>query len=144
MNANVNSSLSLLDSTLDDLADMPEFKVYPNGAHIVTISFEEKSVNDHPCVELKMVAVSTEELANPEDTPLVAGDTGSVLYMLDNEFGQGSLKAVLKPLGQYFGIGNLREIMDAANGAECMVVTKQRQNKEKTQTYLSVTSINVV
>lgn len=143
MNANSNSS-SLLDSTLDDLADMPEFKVYPNGAHTVSISFEEKEVNGHPSVELKMVAIETQELANPSDTPLVAGDTGSVLYMLDNEFGQGSLKAILKPLGQHFGLGNLREIMEAAAGTECMVVTKQRMNKDKTQTYLSVTSIEVI
>lgn len=140
-----DANYSLLDSTLDDLNDLPEFKVYPNGAHIVTISFEQKEVNSHPCVELKMRAVETAELADPaKDTPLNAGDEGSVLYMLDNEFGVGSLKAILKPLGQYLGMSVPREIMEASKDLNCMVVTKQRQNKDKTATYVSVTSINVV
>ena len=138
------SDFNLLDQTLDDLADLPEFKLYPNGAHTVTIQFEEKTINNHPCVELSMIAVRTEELSNPSDTELTAGDTGSVLYMLDNEFGQGALKNLLKPLGQHFGISNLREIMDASAMLECLVVTKQRQNKEKTQSYMSVTSLTVV
>jgi len=133
----------MLDSTLDDLADMPEYKLFPNGAHNVTIAFEEKAVNDHPSVELKMTAISTEELANPADTPLNAGETGSVLYMLDNEFGQGALKNILKVLGQHFGKNNLREIMEDSTGLECQVVTKQRMNKEKTQSFLSVASLTV-
>ena len=134
---------SMLDSTLDDLADLPEFKVYPNGTHRVTISFEEKDVNGHPSVELKMAAIGTEELSNPSDTPLNAGEVGSVLYMLDNEFGQGGLKKVLQILGKHFGLVNLREIMEASAGLECLVTTKQRQNKEKTQSYLSIYSIEV-
>lgn len=134
---------SMLDSTLDDLADLPEFKIYPNGTHRVTISFEEKDVNGHPSVELKMAAIGTEELSNPSDTPLSAGEVGSVLYMLDNEFGQGGLKKILQVLGKHFGLGNLREIMEASAGLECLVTTKQRQNKEKTQSYLSIYSIEV-
>ena len=135
---------NLLDYNLDDLADLPEFKPFPNGAHTARIKFEEKEINGNPAIELSLTGVSTEELADPNDTPIKPGDTASVLFMLNNEFGQGALKAVLKPLGNHFGIANLRQIMEAANGTECLVVTKQRQNKDKTATYMSVASLSVL
>ncbi len=136
--------MDLLDSSLDDLADLPEFKVFPNGAHICTIKFESKDVNGHPSIECTLTGISTEELANPADTPIAAGDVSSVLFMMDNEFGQGALKAVMKPLAAHFGTSKISETIEAAKGAECLVVTKQRQNKEKTQTYLSIASITVM
>lgn len=132
----------LLDANLDDLADLPEFGVYPAGVHKVVIQWESKKVAEHPSVELKMKAIETEELSNPEaDQPLAAGAEGNVLFMLDNEFGQGKLKLIIKPLAAATGLSSLREIMEASNGMEVSVVTKVRQNKDKTQTYTDVTKI---
>jgi hypothetical protein len=88
-----------------------------------------------------MTAVETVELANPTDTPLAAGAEGSVLFMLDNEFGQGALKAVMKPLAAATGLGNLQGIMEATAGMEVTVVTKVRQNRDKTQSYTDVKKI---
>lgn len=133
---------NLLDANLDDLADLPEFGTYPPGAHKVTIKFEEKEVNNHPCIELQMVAIETEELANPgADQPLAPGAQGSVLYMLDNEFGQGNLKKTIKPLAAMLGVSSLRAVIEGANGMEVTVVTKVRQNKDKTQSYTDVSKI---
>lgn len=132
---------SLLDANLDDLADLPEFGTYPAGSHKVTIKFEEKEVNNHPCVELQMVAIETEELSDPTATPLAPGAQGSVLYMLDKEFGQGALKKTIKPLAAATGQSNLRAIMEAANGMEVTVITKIRQNKDKSQSYTDVTKL---
>lgn len=134
---------SLLDANLDDLADLPEFGVYPPGSHKVTIKWEQKEVNAHPCVELQMTAIETEELSNPEDTPLAPGAQGSVLYMLDNEFGQGNLKKVVKPLAEALGVSSLREILAQSSGMEVSVITKVRQNKDKTQSYTDVTKVIV-
>lgn len=131
----------LLDANLDDLADLPEFGVFPAGVHKVVISWEQKTVNNHPSIELKMKAIETEELSNPEDTPLTAGAEGSVLFMLDNEFGQGKLKQIIKPLAGATGQGQLRGIIEASNGMEVSVVTKVRQNKDKTQSYTEVSKI---
>lgn len=131
----------LLDANLDDLADLPEFSVFPAGVHKVVISWEQKTVNNHPSIELKMKAIETEELSNPEDTPLTAGAEGSVLFMLDNEFGQGKLKQIIKPLAGATGQGQLRGIIEASNGMEVSVVTKVRQNKDRTQSYTDVSKI---
>lgn len=140
--SDTNASLnSLLDSSIDDLADLPEFQVYPNGVHRVTIKWESKEVNKHPCLELGMTAIETVELANAADTPLAAGTESSVLFMLDNEFGQGKMKSIMATLAAACGTGSIRETMEASNGMEVQVVTKVRMNKDKSQSYTDVTKV---
>ena len=145
MSENQNISISiddLLNSSVDDLADMPEFAVFPAGAHRVSVSFSSKTVNKHPSVEMKMVARETVELANPnDDQPLAAGTEGTILFMLDNDLGQGKLKDILKVFAGVTGGATLSEIMANANGSEVVAVTKVRQNKEKTQSYTDVVKV---
>ena len=143
---------SLLAMSLDDLPDLPEFKVYPAGAHRVTMKFEKKQIGTHPAVEAKFTMIATEELTDPaKDQPVDAGTESSVAYMLDNEFGLGNLKDLLKPLAEHFGIvtnekGATLAVIAATNEAnlEVVIVTKTRQNKEKTQTYLEITQLIVI
>ncbi len=133
---------SLLDSSIDDLADLPEFQVYPNGVHKVIVNFEQKVVNKHPCVELKMAAVETIELADPtKDAPLLPGTESTVLFMLDNEFGQAKFKAVIKAFATYCGTTSIKDTIEAAQGMEVDVVCKVRQNKDKSQSYTDVTKV---
>lgn len=135
---------SILDSSIDDLADLPEFAVFPNGVHRVLINWESKEVNKHPCMELKMKAIETVELANPAaDEPLVAGTESGVLFMLDNEFGQGKFKTLIKILAAATGTSKISEAVEASNGMEVQVVCKVRQNKDKTQSYTDVSKIIV-
>lgn len=135
---------ALLDMSLDDMQDLPEFKVLNNGAHRVTIEFETKEINKHPAVELKVKLLETLELADPSQEPDAVGTESSVAFMMDNEFGQGGLKEILKPLAAHFGTTKFGEIKEQAKGMEVVIVTKQRQNKDKTQTYLSITKLAVV
>jgi hypothetical protein len=136
---------SILDGTLDDLADLPEFRPYPAGTHRVNIKFEQKVVNKHPGFELKMKAVETVELpAGSTEEPLAAGAETAVLFLLDNEIGQGAFKKVLSSLANHYGAKSNRELIAEAQGAECLVVTKQRQNKDKNQTYTDIVELQVV
>ena len=135
---------SLLDGTLDDLADAPEFKPFPAGTHKVTIGITQKKIGTHPAFELAMKAVETIELANAEDTPLVAGATTSEAFMMDNELGQGNFKKVLKSLADHFGAKSNRELIAEAQNLEVLVVTKVRQNKDKTQSYTSIVELQVI
>jgi len=135
---------SLLDSSIDDLADLPEFAVYPAGVHRVIISFAEKVVNNHPSVEMGMKCVETIELSDPtKDEPLVPGTESSVLYMLDNEFSQGKFKKIMQVLAASCGTASIRDTMEAAQGMEVEAVCKPRQNKEKTQSYTEVIKLMV-
>ena len=139
----MNSILnSLLDSSLYDLADLPAFKVIKPGAHKVIIDWEEKKINDHPALEMKLKLVETLELADPSSAPDEPGTESSVVFMLDNEFGQGNLKTVLKPIGAHLGIDKLVDIVTWSKGMEVTVITKQRKDKEdKDRVYLQVKSV---
>lgn len=133
---------SLLDGTLDDLADMPEFRPYPPGTHKVTITLVQKEINKKPAFELKMKAVETIELANPsEDKPLESGGEASVAFILDNEYGQGGLKNLLKAAAEKFGAKSNRELIADVQNAEAAVVTNLRANKDKTQFYTNLVEI---
>lgn len=135
---------SLLDGTLDDLADVPEFKPFPAGAHKVVLTITQKEINKHPAFEIGMKAVETLELANPsDDQPLVPGATTSVAYMMDNELGQGNFKKILKAAAEHFGAKSNRDLIADLQNCECMVVTKVRQNKDKTQSYTDIVELQV-
>lgn len=136
----------LLDKTLDDLADLPEFKPFTPGAHRVRINFEKKIVNNHPSVEMSMELLETLELADPstEEGASKPGDKTSVLFMLDNEMGQGKLKEVLKPISAALGLGKISEVIEAAKDLEVVVSTKVRVNKDKPDAkYTDIVSLQV-
>ena len=91
---------------------------------------------------MKLKLVETLELADPSSTPDEPGTESSVVFMLDNEFGQGNLKTVLKPIGAHLGIDKLVDIVTWSKGMEVTVITKQRKDKEdKDRVYLQVKSV---
>jgi hypothetical protein len=146
MEQNQQSAIdSLLDSTLDDLADMPEFKVFPNGVHKFTISWSQKEINKHPALELKMKYLEKIEMADATEVPPETGTESSILFMLDNEFGQGSLKEVAKAIATGLGTPNMKisEMMKASDGMTLIGAIKIRENKDKTQKYNSIASCQV-
>jgi len=135
---------SLLDGTLDDLADAPEFKPFPAGTHKVIITIVQKKIGTHPAFEVGMKAVETLELANSEEAPLAAGATTSVAYMMDNDLGQGNFKKILASLAAHFGAKSNRELIAEAQNLEVAVVTKVRPNKDKTQLYTDIVELQVI
>ena len=146
MNDNISS---LLDSNLDDLADLPEFVTPPAGAYNATIlSIEEKLIGVNPAVEFKFKLMETMELANTTDTPVANGTECSVAFMLNNEFGVGNLKAALKPLQTHLGTTTARETMEAAKGMSVLLTTTVRKGKAGTdkadQRYLGIHRIAAI
>lgn len=143
---------ALLDATLDDLPDLPEFKPYPAGVHKVIMDFEtkvkpaEKNKPKEVTINCKLKAVATVELADATvDVPLNPGDETTVMFQLGNEFGQGALKNLLKDLASGLKLpdgSSLSAIMAAAKGCECIVTTQQRANKNnKDQVFTQIKSV---
>lgn len=138
---------ALLDGTLDDLADIPEFRTFPPGAHKVKFNWEQRVVNNHPAIEVRLTAVETVELAKPadeENKALVGGEVGSVLYMLDNAIGQGKFKELMKSFAAHYGAKSNRELLTDAQGSEVLVVTDLHSNKEKTKSYMDIVKLQVI
>ena len=139
---------ALLDGTLDDLADMPEFKPYPVGMHRVNVNVQVKKMEKHKAVEFKFSAIETIELpAGSEDKPLEHGAETSILLFLSHdkptvaEMGQGQFKDICKQAVAKFGAKSNRELIEDMNGAEAVIVTSQRSNKDKTKLYTQLDGI---
>ena len=144
---------ALLDGTLDDLADLPTFEAFPVGAHKVIISWQTKDkdgkkplvINKHPTIQLNLTAIETVELpAGSEDKPLTKGAETSVLFMMDNDMGQGAFKEIMKALAKHYGAESPRVLMEKSEKAECLVVTNKRPNKEKTKMYTGIDALQVL
>ena len=136
---------ALLDSTLDDLADLPEFKNFNPGVHRVLATLSIKEVNGKDVIELSMKGMESLEMVNPTDEPIKEGDTSSVIFMLDNEFGVGNFKKIATPIAAALGTTTNRETIEQCDDLECLIVTSLRVDKnDKDRFYLNVKELNVV
>lgn len=158
LNHNVSMD-DLLDGTLDDLADVPEFKPFPAGAHVVQIFFDAtKKINEMPAIEVKLVHRETAELADTNGTPPNAGDSTNVIYILKkkndkgevvrNELAEGQFKQLLASLAPAFPDATTnRGIMEAAQGYEVLAVTSIRKNekdKNNVKYYTALDSVSLL
>ena len=135
---------SLLDMTLDDLADMPEFSVPPAGAYMATIlGIEKKEINEHPSWEVKFRIDEVVELSDPTATPPAPKAETSTAFMMDNEMGQGSFKEFMKPLAAHLGTTSISAVVEGAKGLQIVLVTTVRQNKDKTASYLGIKAVSI-
>ena len=142
---------SLLDATLDDLADIPSIQIYPNGVHKATITF--KIDDKKSAVQVGFTYVEAMELADPSAVAPEVGAKNSLylgLKMKDgltsNKYAQGTLKMIASALAERFPGSSTREILEAAEGAEVLIVTKIRYGKGEYEgkDNLDVTKIEVL
>lgn len=136
----------LLDSTLDDLEDLPTFEPYHPGVHKVLISMESKTINNHPTVTVDCELIETVELAEPtKDIAQVAGSKAGTMCMLDNEFGRGAFKLLAKPIGEALNINSPREVIEATKQLEVIIVTFIKLDKDdKTIRRMNIKELMVV
>lgn len=143
----VDKAASIMDQTLDDLPDLPGFKVPPTGAYAVEVlSIIEKKIGDHPAVEAKFKIIEVTEVSGALDegeAPPAVGDECNVAYMLDNDTGQGFLKDFLRPIGEHLGIKNLREIAEKSKGMLLVIVAKRTYDKAKDRHYFNLKKLTV-
>lgn len=135
---------SLLDGTLDDLLDAPEFKPFPPGAHQVTIvSWEQKAMDDkkdsskkNVMVVMKIKAIQTVETPAGSEEVCSPGQEENLSFFLVHhsspqamEIGQGAFKEIMKSLAGHFGAKSNRELMVDSTGAEVLITTSLRKDK---------------
>jgi len=137
--------LDLLDKSIDDLADLPEFKVPATGVYKLHVTATTKAINDKPAVATSFTVrevVELEDSSIPEEERAKAGDKFDMPFILkdkdgaDSEVAWGRLKEFLKPFEAHFGEKNLKVLITGplAQGVDitAKVVKKQRKDdKEK-------------
>lgn len=82
-----------LNSSISDLAELPEFVPFPAGLHMCVMDYEVRKLGDDPAFCLKLTGQETVELSDPDnDKPIEAGHEVELSFNLNNEFGQGRLR----------------------------------------------------
>ena len=151
---NLNMNIDqLLDGTLDDLADVPEYKDIPPGIHKCSINFELKQVGDKKfqAIQVTLTAIETVELPAGATEGAEKGQKSNVLLFLQHDkptvvqLGQGQFKALMKSLAAAYGDQSPRALMEAAQNSEVLAVTSFRQDKrDKTKQYFQLDGITVM
>jgi hypothetical protein len=128
-------NFDLLDSSIDELADLESFSPIPAGTHRLSISWDTKEVNGKPGVVMGMTVLDTVEMADSSETPPEPGKKADILFLLlkddgsPNTVGQGQLKEVINALREVHGGDSVKEVMEASEGAEVVATLKVRANK---------------
>ena len=134
----------LLDGTLDELADVPEFKIYPPGVHrCILTGFEVDKENGIIYMNLK--GKETVELpSGSEDDPISDGQETRMRYQMTNEYGQGDFKKIMAALAEHFGKKSNNALMEDGTGAEVLIATNiQVDKKDKSKKYLRIDTLVV-
>lgn len=138
---------NLMDSSLDDIADLPAFVVPPVGHYHLTLSLESKSINDKPAIQANWVVDQTVELKDKTAVATEVGTKFNSLFMMDNEFGQGAFKALLMPLKEGLGLGGLRihEILSKVQNVKVKADLKHRKDKnDADKIYPNVQNVELI
>ena len=145
MNTSVND---ILDSTLDDLADLPETKPFPAGVHKATmfLSAPAPKPGKNPQVIAKFKHRETVELVDASAVSPNPEDESTIFISLKkkdgtpNEFGQGQVKQLLAPLAAAGLTGTSRELIEATKaGIDVVIVVATRDyNGTDQQTLKSI------
>lgn len=109
----------LLDKSIDDLADLPAFKVPDTGVYMLHVTADMKEINKKPAVTFSHKIRGIVELAEdiPEAERAKPDDKFDVAFILkddngaDNEMGWGRLKEYLKPFEAYYGEKNIKTLL---------------------------------
>lgn len=131
---------SLLDKNLDDIADLPEWRIFPAGVHKITVNWDtkerewmDKDKNEKQkgkVVVCKVTHISTEEQVDKNETPLTEGAQATVEFNPYYEQQISALKGVLKNMEATVGSNNLKELIKGTEGFEVLMVSKVRKWKK--------------
>lgn len=136
---------TLLDSDLDDLADLPSFAPFTPGIHQCKLTLALKEISGKAAIEAAFTYIATQEAVDPEAELPKEGDGCNLLFFLNNDVGQGKWKEFGKPLKAHFGVTSSRDVIDSCQDVEVMIVSGLRKNKEDPdKPYFDVKKIQVI
>lgn len=135
MSTNSDNLDNLLDETLDDLADLPVSAPFPSGAHLVdmTVTRDAKKPTTYYA---KFTHKATLELTDPSKVPPNPGDEAVMFIHTKkkdgtvNEFGQGQLKMILKPLAERLGTTSIQALIEATKSGIEVAITSGIKKSE--------------
>lgn len=142
---------SLLDSSLEDLADAPTWQEFPPGVHRCIVEDVEQFKVDgnerKAGIKFKFKGLETVEAQDPNKV-IEPGQVTSVSFFLIHpndmvmKSGQGGFKEVMAATAEQFGAAPNRELMEKIKGAEVLIATDLRKDKKTDREYLQLKGLS--
>lgn len=145
----LNGLAGLLNSTLDDVADLPSFECPPSGHYKLAVSLNVKKINNKDAVELACEILETLELVDVNATPPAPGGKFSTAFQIGNadvdkaKTAMSFLKAAVKPIMEALGTTSFGDVLGGqVQGMQVFATVKRRADKDDPEKfYASVSNI---
>lgn len=134
---------SILDASIDDLADLPEFKAPHAGIYGLRVSLEMKAINEKPAFVAHFVINECKELANASEVPEAehskAGDKFDIAFILKdkdgnrNETAEGFFKKFMAPFHAHYNEKSIRTLVEGPLKDGVDITAKVSRKKRKTE-----------
>lgn len=158
----------ILDTSLDDIEDLPEYLDFcPTGSFVLEITeakMDEAEVDDPapdkkgqkmmaPVMRVTYEILSIGELSDPESANLVktretdgAGSrfSESFFFHKDKKKSSEIFKAKYKEVAKKFGVGTVRETLEVLKGAVITSLVKSNKAKDGDRYFINTKNIQVV
>lgn len=140
-----------LDTTLDDIEDLPQFIVPLSGAYTLNFSgINDKEINDKEAFDCDFTVEEVHELteeanvAEGEAAPKV-GDKFNLPYFKGNKFSTGLFKSdILKPIASHFQLKTVGEVVAAVKDIKVMMIVKRSYNKKADRYFAKIKKLQVL
>jgi hypothetical protein len=147
------------DFSLDEIEDLPEFKIPPTGAYLMTL---EKGIVDieHNDIEYFTIPMTIKEVMEVNEKSLDDGEVlpkeGDIVTVWfsrkpsENQkdqtknYGLSNFKKFFAPVADRFGVKKLSEIRGVAEGLELLVILKRSYDRKADRHNLKVERTEVV
>jgi hypothetical protein len=139
-NQNSDDLFDILDKSIDDLKDLPGFKVPDTGMYKLTVTAGMKEINKKAAVTTSYVVREVLELEDseiPEEDWAKTGDKFDVPFILKNddgttnEFAEGRLKEFLAPFHAHFDEKNIKALLKGPLAAGVDITAKVKKVARK-------------
>lgn len=150
-----DAMFDILDQSIDDLADLPEFKVPDTGMYRLAVTAEPKPINDKPAVVAKFRVINLIELADdsiPEEERAKENDKFDIPFILrdkegnKSEIAEGRMKEFLAPFSAHFEEKNNKALIMNHLNSEVIITAKitKKQRKDDADKYSAQVSDIVI
>lgn len=128
---NLDLMNAMLDSNLDDIQELPEYKTWPTGTYRVVgkaVKIVDAKDGKDAKIQLGMECVETMEVVEGSE-PVQPGAPISATY--SGELGLRRIKTVYKDVMAAMGATTMREFLDQFIGFELGIMNKPRADDTK-------------
>lgn len=144
-----------LDTSLDDIEDLPQFVQLPTGAYVATlvngiVAKELAGKETTPVFEFAFTLKEVVEV-NPDALDAEAGeempkpgDIASFIFQRNNVFGMGLFKEAVKPIAARLGTSQIGALLEGSKGMEVMLLITREKKKGAEKSYSRIKKLEVV